>query len=725
MNSPDRGQDKYGSAGINPEEDVEAGSVGTWVITYTVGIYGIDDGGTIIVATKMAGDWGRPQVSDPTAPEYLTVSTTGKASLSVRFDSKARVRPWKSGVVIDVYDGYLAPGDVVTITYGDTSGGSPGSTAQSNVAQKVEFRVFVDCFATGQFVQVPGSPTLRVVSGTAHRLVVVCPSEATLGAPMRILVKAEDKWGNPASSYRGAIALSCPDHSASLPATWSFTTEDAGFHWFEGVRLAAAGVHEIMAKDAGNDFVATSNPIVCRDRSPDCKLFWGDIHGQTETTVGTGTPEQYFRFARDIGAVDFAAHCANAFQVTREHYADTQRRVKEFHQPGRYVTFLAYEWSGNTCAGGDHNVYFLGDDEPIHRCSHWQVADKSDTDTDRYPLSELFATFRGRNDVMIIPHVGGRYANLDFYDPAFSPVVEIASTHGFFEWLGQDAIRRGLKIGFVASSDDHTGRPGATYPAGHVFGVRGGLVAVFARQLTRQGVWEALKSRRCYATTGDRIVLGASACGHTMGEEYATDRPPNLTVQVLGTDNLEKVEIVRDCKTIYSHPLGDPGPRNRFKIYWSGARAKGRNRHTNWNGGLSLDKGKITGIQQVAFDNPSQGVYERTENSLKWLSRTSGNHNGVILDLDAPDDAATTFDTRPVKFTLPISLISDEPTIFEGGGVEQQVSVSRAGEPGPKRVEFEFVDESVEDGAHAYYVRVTQRNGGMAWSSPIYVTLRR
>jgi hypothetical protein len=44
--------------------------------------------------------------------------------------------------------------------------------------------------------------------------------------------------------------------------------------------------------------------------------------------------------------------------------------------------------------------------------------------------------------------------------------------------------------------------------------------------------------------------------------------------------------------------------------------------------------------------------------------------------------------------------------------------------PGGKEVEFEYMDHDANPGEHWYYVRVEQRNGELAWSSPIWVTLR-
>ena len=40
------------------------------------------------------------------------------------------------------------------------------------------------------------SPELRIVGGEPVRLIVVVPSELPVGEPFRVLVKAEDAWGN-------------------------------------------------------------------------------------------------------------------------------------------------------------------------------------------------------------------------------------------------------------------------------------------------------------------------------------------------------------------------------------------------------------------------------------------------------------------------------------------------------------------------------------------------
>lgn len=72
----------------------------------------------------------------------------------------------------------------------------------------------------------------------------------------------------------------------------------------------------------------------------------------------------------------------------------------------------------------------------------------------------------------------------------------------------QAALARGLRFGFVGSSDDHAGFPGA-------YGE--GLMAAHAEALTRAALLEAIRARRTYALTGDRIEVEVSVDGALMG----------------------------------------------------------------------------------------------------------------------------------------------------------------------------------------------------------------
>jgi len=716
----------YGRAAISPTDDVVAGSYGTWTVTLTVGRHGIDDGGRVLIARRMVSDWGVPQFDRPHEAEYTTASTSGQARLRLRYDPKAFIRPWKSAVVVDVYDGALAPGDTLAVTFGDRHFGSPGSRAQTFRQECYEFRILVDAFGTGQFVKVPNPPTLRLVGGVAARLRVRAPSRVVVGHAFAVTVVAEDRWGNPSDNYEATVRLAVEEEGASLPPAHAFVLRERGVHRFEGLKLPRPGLYRIVAQEVDGSLRACSNPIVCHQEAPSYGLFWGDIHGQTEATVGTGTVDEYFTFGRDVAALDFISHCGNDFQITQEHWQETKEAVRRYHQPGRFVTFLAYEWSGNTPAGGDHNVYYRDGDGPLHRSSHWQIADLSDVGEDRCPISELHETLRGRGDVIIIPHIGGRQANLDFFNPSFTPLIEIASVHGVFEWFAEEALRRGLQVGFTASSDDHTGRPGATYPSGtdiH-FGMRGGLLAVYAEQLARRALWEAFRARRCYGTTGERIILRVSADDHPMGAAFTAVHPPLIEAEVIGTAPLEGVELRRGTRVIYTHPLGElrDGEYPLLKLVWEGARVTWRNRPTCWNGSLTLNRGRILSVEPFAFDNPDEGITEQSDREVCWRSTTVGDLDGLILDLDAPDEATLLFRSEPISFDFRLADLSSGPLRVEAGGVGQRVTVSWVSRsPCPTAVCFTYRDQAASPGTHAYWLRVIQRDGGMAWSSPIYV----
>jgi len=710
-----------GWAEIEPKDDAVAGRMGTWKITYHVGRLGVDDGGSIRVARRSVSDLEAPQFEDPKASGYTTATTSGAVRLATRYDGRGHIRPWRGALQIDVRDGSLREGDVVVVVFGERSDGGPGLRMQTFRESEHIFKVLVDCFGTGRFEEIEDSPSIRVVGGPAEAIQVVSPSEAIAGKPFHVTVRALDSWGNISTEYEGRVSFKSSDSTASLPEEYSFTERDQGVKRFQGISLGSEGVQTIhLWDDAGRE--AESNPIMVLPVKPDLKLFWGDFHGQTKQTVGTGTLDEYFSFARDSAAMDFGGWQGNDFQITKELWREVREKTRKFNEPGKFVVFLGYEWSGLTPAGGDHNIYFLGDEGELHRSNHWLIDDRSDEETDRYPISELWKAFRGRRDVMAVAHVGGRHANLDYHDADLVPLIEVHSHHGTFEWFLEEALERGLKVGFVANSDDHTCRPGLTFPSDG-FTTRGGYTGVYASELTREAIWEALVRRRCYATTGERVILQIDVDGHKMGEEFKGSTTPEISVRVVGTTPLHEVEVKRGVETIYRHPFAEPkGAGDRLiKVEWSGVRVRSRPKRVDWEGGLYLDKGRIASYSEFAFDYPQQGVRQVTNQRLEWRSTTGGDPDGVILKLDAPEDAEVTFHSKPVSFTFKLGDITYEPLVIDAGGVNQRVKVSAiSGRELPKKLEFSYIDKDPKRGVNPYWVRLVQSNGTMAWSSPVY-----
>ena len=372
--------------------------------------------------------------------------------------------------------------------------------------------------------------------------------------------------------------------------------------------------------------------------------------------------------------------------------------------------------------GGDRNVYFLGDDGPLHRSSHVLIPDEPDRDTDCLHVTELFGALRG-SDALTIPHVGGRYANLTWHDPEIEPVIEVYSEWGEFEWFLKEALEKGYKVGFTAGSDDHKGRPGAAHCGSGSFGVYGGLTCILAHELTREGLFEALKARRCYGTTGQRIVLDVRANGHPMGSEFDVTEPPEISVRAVGTAPIERIDVFRGAGAVYRFPEEIRRDDRRVRVAWSGQRIRARNRLVRWDGSLSLDRGRIVEAAGYAFDSASEGIREATDRLVSWASVTTGDPDGVVLTMDAPADAVLDFRTDVVNRSVSLKEIADGPVRIDAGGIEVCVVFERLPLGVGTEAAFTFRDEALEPGCHPYWVRVTQTDGAKAWASPIYVNV--
>jgi hypothetical protein len=393
------------------------------------------------------------------------------------------------------------------------------------------------------------------------------------------------------------------------------------------------------------------------------------------------------------------------------------------------VIFVGYEWSGMTPGGGDRNVMFRGDVAALHRSSHAEVDDMHDAATDCFPVTELFTQFAGRDDILLIPHIGGRYADIvGFHDPALEPVVEIYSDWGRFEWLLEDAIKQGYKVGVVANSDGHKGRPGASHPGASTFGAYGGLTCVLAESLTREAVFEAIKARRCYGVTAaQRIHVELAVNGLPMGAVGRTDGLVKVSGRVVGTGPIERIDILRGLDHIrmvspYT-PESFEGSR-RYRIAWAGSRVRGRDRLTTWDGHVELSAGRFLDAATFAMENPEKGIRERSARRISWVSNTTGDDDGLDVTIDAPADAVLRFHSPVIQLQMKLSELGDGHTrSFPAGGVDLRVFVRRLPVRGhTSELKFEHTDPSPMRGrCHPYWIRVTQEDGAQAWTSPVYL----
>jgi len=96
----------------------------------------------------------------------------------------------------------------------------------------------------------------------------------------------------------------------------------------------------------------------------------------------------------------------------------------------------------------------------------------------------------------------------------------------------------GLRLGVIGSSDDHYGQGGMDFE---------GIAGVFADELSREAIWDAIRGRQCFGTTGERILLDLEVNGTPMGQELTAAPGEELTIraEVHGTDLLARIELIR------------------------------------------------------------------------------------------------------------------------------------------------------------------------------------
>ncbi len=691
---------ELGRATISPSTPLVAGSYATVTYTYTAG-HPIDDSGYLKIVFRSVGDFGRPQFTDPSAPDYCSLHTTGRCRLVPRWDKKGHTRPWSRALFIQITGGYVDRGEKVVVVFGDPSGGSPGWQVQTFREHTFEFKTWVDPVATYQFKELPKSPEIPIVAGTPARAVCIAPSQIEIRKPFAYFLRPEDRWGNPTGKPR--------------------RFEHAGF--------STPGVQTVTAKDPKTTFSARSNPIDVISAPPSLHPYWADLHGQTEETIGSNTIEDYFEFARDYGLLQICAHQGNDFQVTDAFWDKVNAMTRRFYEPDTFVTFPGYEWSGNTPLGGDRNVYYKSEGGVITRSSRELLPGAASKYKDSPTAGDLFRNLNGPAP-FVFAHVGGRYADLDMHDEEVEVAVEVHSAWGTFEWLVEEALRRGYRIGICANSDGHKTRPGASYPGAGEFGSFGGLTCVLAERLDRESVHAAMRARHFYATTGHRALLDIrvrTATGRTaiMGDTIdGGEGRVTLKGRILGTAPIDRVEVRNGLDKIRTlRPFGREDLGRRIKVVWSGAEVRGRARMAEWDGMLRVRGNRILSFVPINFWNLTKPLQRARSNCLKWKSVTTGGVAGTILELERRNAGTLEVETVQGTARCPVKSIGLVPKVRRYGGLHKQIEIYRL----PDHQEstaftFEILFSKLRKGDNPIYVCVHQEDGHMAWTSPIYVT---
>jgi hypothetical protein len=522
----------------DPDPSLRAGGFGRLEFIYEAGPLGIAPGGSVTFQPPLWG-WTSPGTSD--RPGGLGAWATALAEgleLEVDAPDAGILRITISGRAMDA-------GEQLRILYGE---GKWPIVVGRYAQRRARFNFWVDGDGDSVRSLVAGPPSVDVAPGPAQRLVAHLPATLRPGEPAMLRIAVLDRVGSAGVEIEGHIEIDLPD-SVAGPRTVELTREASGVVAVEVVP-AEEGILEVGVRAPGG--LETRTPPSLVSATAD-RVLWVDLHGHTQLSDGTGTPEDFLRYAREVAALDAVAltdhdHWGIPFlDQAEENWDEIRTAVERHHEPGTFVALLGYEWT-NWVYGHRHVLHF-GADGPLFS---W-VDPRTDTPT------ELWDALRGLPALTFAHHSAGQPVATDWRippDPQLEPVTEIVSVHGSSEAFDtpspvrggiegnfvRDALERGYRLGFVGSGDSHDGHPGLAQLASPS---SGGLAAVLAPERTRGALLASLQARRSYATNGPRILLDVRLDGHVMGAELAK-RGGSLEVQVASPGELAAIELVAD-----------------------------------------------------------------------------------------------------------------------------------------------------------------------------------
>ncbi len=755
--------DAIGEVRFEDNSPVEAGSWTTIEQTYVVGTRRLQEGARIVLLQQPTSDMGALQADDPTAANFVSIrSTSPEARFSpvdVELGSRAG-EPKVAALGFGLEGGPLAAGQSMTVVYGRKSGGSPGLRAQTTSTDSWQLPILIDFDGSGRLVS-PKLPSLRVMGSEPVGVLVMAPSIVGVGESFDLHVRTHDTWLNRASGDIPGYVVTLNDEDFSQVPSGS-----QSISVLRSLKLDAPGIYRfhLESQGEGPEIEATSHPIWVVE-GPSSRVFWGETHVQTGVSRGQGSARHAIDFARDDARLDFVGLTESDLWLDDGSWRSLQQLIEQTSGDGDLVAYLGYERTVPRASGGHHAVLLR--DPLVERVRPGEARG----------LLEFYAALRSSssstNELFVVAHADVT-ADWQTADADLLRFVEIGSQHGTFEWLGNRFAAEGHRVGFAGGSDDHLARPGLSH--GLAIGPRlhgGSLTAVVAPQKTRDALWDALRARATYTTSGPRILLEATLNGQSMGSTQADTDERRVVGRVSGTSAIDHIDLIKNGLVIYSRDYADTdlsedvwlqiGFESRSEIL--DARQGGPRPTRVWSGSLRVEDASIAEVRDATFDNPHResltleylsseeesGVPSRRSNAeeqepqigqVDFRVETRGNletvvlrlvgvasESRVFLELEPESELTSSRDPGSARElegeTIEVALDELADGRLERGlaahGQTDRVTFQVIDAEATRDLDFEFVDVADPNSGDYYYIRVTQLDGAVAWTSPFWI----
>ena len=256
-------------------------------------------------------------------------------------------------------------------------------------------------------------------------------------------------------------------------------------------------------------------------------LVHADLHNHTLISDGAGEPELAYESMRNSG-LDVAAvtdhlwtteggkvFARSSQGLDDEGWLRLQEIVEKSDVPGSFVALRGFEWSDSTL--GHINVWFSQSFVAPRREARHMMGELWDWMTHGPESESALASFNhpgGRgtsrfSDFQYRPALRDRVVGLEMFNKLDDYLLEGTD-------LGQPSplvqcLSKGWMPGLIGVSDEHGDNWGV--PVGK------GRTGLWVKELTAEGVWEALTRRACFATREKGVRLAvALRCGPHLAE---------------------------------------------------------------------------------------------------------------------------------------------------------------------------------------------------------------
>lgn len=549
----------------------KAGEVSTWRFIYKPSSdlpkgsmlkFDLETEGRPILPTSRIADWEVPSTNIKSKNLILAKLPNGKIIKAKKVEKQISQFEF-------LLPSKVASGNPITIVIGNLNGKSGGNRAQTFSQRKRKFTLYIDKEGKGNYRE-KEMFHIDVKGNILKNLRIMVPSFISRNKRFDVIVRFEDEFGNLTGFAEENTLIDLSYQNLRENLNWKLFVPETGFITLPNLYFNEPGIYRIQLKNERTKDIFLSSPIKCFADS-DLSLYWGTFHGESERFDATREIESCLRVFRDEKAYQFYATSPfdDQEEISNETWKYLSPFVSEFNEDFRFTSFLGFQWVGIEKEEGVRQFIYLKDNKPILR--------KKDLKTNS--LKKIYKICNPKDIISIPTFTMGRSSPFDFqhYNEEFERVVEIYNAWGssecskkegnpkpiqgkcseFLEGSIQKALMKNRRFGFVAGGFDDRGIYSRFYDSDQKQ-YTPGLTAIIAESQTKEHLFNAIRKRACYATTGARILLEFYIANNQMGSEMNTANRPGLmfnrfiTASIVGTTGIKKVDLIRNGKIFKS-----------------------------------------------------------------------------------------------------------------------------------------------------------------------------